>query len=156
MDVARDYVRKFDVVVRDYLEMHAGEVSVAEECEQRRLAFVSFILRNPSRVHVRQAQSRWHALLGNIQSLPDLEQLFTYIPLLRPRMSHQEFPPEVHPFDLDPDLLPSAQNFSLRSLAVGSRMRSLSIAAASTNLPNSPAMLITRRGVGLSYALAVA
>jgi len=33
MDVARDFVRKFDVVVRDYLKMDAGEVSVAEECE---------------------------------------------------------------------------------------------------------------------------
>lgn len=35
-------------------------------------------------------------------------------------------------------------------------MRLLSIAAVSINLPNSPAMLITRQGVRLSYALAVA
>lgn len=35
-------------------------------------------------------------------------------------------------------------------------MHSLSIAAASINLPNSPAMLITRLGEKLSYALAVA
>ncbi len=34
-------------------------------------------------------------------------------------------------------------------------MQSLTIAAASTNLPNSPAMLITRQGGRLSCALAV-
>ena len=34
-------------------------------------------------------------------------------------------------------------------------MHSLTIAAASTNLPNSPAMLITRQGGRSSYALAV-
>jgi hypothetical protein len=54
------------------------------------------------------------------------------------------------------DLLPLARNISLRSLAVGSTLRSLSIAAASVNLPNSPAMLITRQGGRWSYALAVA
>lgn len=48
------------------------------------------------------------------------------------------------------------RNFRLRSLAVESRMRLLSIAAASSNLPISPAMLITRQGGRLSYALAVA
>jgi len=35
-------------------------------------------------------------------------------------------------------------------------MHSLTIAAASIDLPNSPAMLITRPGGRLSYALAVA
>jgi hypothetical protein len=95
-------------------------------------------------------------LLRDVQSLADLEQFCSYIPLLRPRMPHQEFPPEAHPIDINPDLLPLALNLCLRSLAVGSKMRSLTIAAASTNLLNSPAMLITRQGVRLSYALAVA
>lgn len=45
---------------------------------------------------------------------------------------------------LNPAVLPVALKFSLQVLASESRMRSLTIAAASLNLSNSPALLITR------------
>lgn len=43
-------------------------------------------------------------------------------------------------------LLPVARRFCLQVLSDGSRMQSLTIAAARNNLPCSPAMLITRQG----------
>ena len=155
VDVAGDLVGEFDIVVHDYFKVNACEVGVVEECQERGLAFISLVLRNTARVQVRPAQSRRHGLLGDIQDLTDLKQLSTDIPLLRPRVSHQELPPEGDRLRLNPELLPIARKYRLRSLAVGSRMRSLSIAAASIDLPNSPAVLITGLGGRLSYALAV-
>jgi hypothetical protein len=85
--------------------------------------------------------------LTDVERLANLAQLSGEILLPSPFVSHQELPP---------DGLSLERRFSLPFLAVASRLRSLSIAAASNNLPNSPAMLITRQGGRLSYALAVA
>lgn len=71
-------------------------------------------------------------------------------------MSHQEFPPEVRSAATQLGLFLITRKFCLRVLSIESRMGSLTIAAESTNLPNSPALLITRQGGRLSYALAVA
>src|SRR5215213_3057575 len=118
VDVAGDLVGELDVVVHDYLKVNAGEVGVVEERQERGLAFICLVLRNTPRVQVRPAQPGRHGLLGNVQDLTNLEQLFTDIPLLRPRVSHQELPPEGDPLRLNPELLPLARKYCLRSLAV--------------------------------------
>ena len=59
----------------------------------------------------------------------------------------------MHPLDtLTLAVLPVAQRFNLQALADESRMQSLTIAAASLNPSNSPAMLITRHCGRLSSA----
>src|SRR6185295_15688907 len=109
--------------------------------------FAGFVFGNASGMHTGESQVGGHVWLTDVEGLTNLAQLSAQMLLPRPLVSHQESPP---------DLLPLARRFFLRSLAVGSTMRSLSIAAVSIDLSNSPAMLITRQGGRLSYALAVA
>src|ERR1041385_6857820 len=146
-DIAGKLVREFEFVVDDVIEVNAGDGGVADENEESGLAFARFVLGNATGMDIGESEVSGHVGLPDAEGFTNLAQLSAEILLPGPRMSHQELPP---------DLLPVARNICLRSLAVGSTMRSLSIAAASIDLSNSPAMLITRQGGRLSYALAVA
>jgi len=107
-------------------------------------------------MHLVETEVIGHLGLRVAKPFTNVKQLLTQTIWTRPPISHQELPPDAWFAPLKPALFLITLKYCLRILSLGSRMGLLTIAAASTNLLNSPAMLITRQGGRLSYALAVA